>query len=90
MESKMTLLTRSKQTLTLPDLIGYCTTAEAAQELQFHINHIRRMIRRGDLKTKRVGQMLFVSLDSIKQYQEKTKGFDKHSPLKREKIAKSK
>lgn len=86
----MTLLTRTKQLPTMPDLLGYCTTAEAAQELQFHINHVRRMIRRGDLKSKRVGQMLFVSLDSIKQYQEKTKGFDKHSPLKREKIAKSK
>lgn len=86
----MTLLTHHKQTATMPDLVGYCTTAEAAEELQFHINHVRRMIRRGDLKTKRVGQMLFVSLDSIKQYQEKTKGFDKHSPLKREKITKGK
>ncbi len=83
----MTVLT---QNITMPDLVGFCTTIEAADKLDFHVNHVRRMIRRGDLKTKRVGQMLFVSLDSIKQYQEKTKGFEKHSPYKREKITSNK
>ena len=40
----------------MPDLTNFVTTDEAAQELGFNVNHIRRMIRRGDLQTKRVGQ----------------------------------
>ncbi|GIK10739.1 MAG TPA: helix-turn-helix domain-containing protein [Anaerolineales bacterium] len=77
-----------KQKLPMPDLTGYVTTDEAAQELGFHVNHIRRMVRRGDLEIKRVGHMLFISLASIREYQKSTKGFDKHSPLKREKLNK--
>ena len=85
----MTILTRKfHSVVTMPDLTNYCTTDEAAQELKFHVNHIRRMIRRGDLETMRVGHMLFVSKDSIKKYSETTKGHDKHSPLKREKLNK--
>lgn len=72
----------------MPDLTNYCTTDEAAQKLGFHVNHIRRMIRRGDLEAQRVGHMLFVSLASIEKYEKSTKGFDKHSPLKREKLIK--
>jgi excisionase family DNA binding protein len=79
--------TNSKsQDKTMPDLANFITTQEAADDLGFHINHIRRMIRRGDLETMRVGHMLFVSKGSIKQYKESTKGYDKHSPLKREKL----
>jgi len=88
----MSLLTAFRKPLKndMPDLTGYCTTQEASETLGFHINHVRRMIKRGDLEIKRVGHMLFISLRSIKDYQEKTKGFDKHSPVKREKITKNK
>lgn len=82
----MNLFARSHTSKIMPNLTGYVTTDEAAQELGFHVNHIRRMVRRGDLKVKRVGQMIFISLESIKAYKEKTKDFDKHSPLKREKL----
>ena len=82
----MTLLTRTHTSKAMPDLSGYVTTDEAAQELGFHVNHIRRMVRRGDLKIKRVGRMIFVSLESIQAYKESTKDFDKHSPLKRENL----
>lgn len=71
----------------MPDLTNYLTTAEAAAVLGFHVNHIRRMIRRGDLEIMRVGNMIFVSKDSIAKYQESTKGYEKHSPLKRENIS---
>lgn len=85
----MNTLTRKFQSaITMPDLLNFCTTDEAAKELGFHVNHVRRMIRRGDLKTKRVGHMLFVSEDSIKKYKESTKGFEKHSPKKRESLSK--
>jgi excisionase family DNA binding protein len=78
--------TNAKKNDTMPDLTNFVTTSEAAQELGFHVNHIRRMVRRGDLKTMRVGQMIFISSESIKVYKDKTKGFDKHSPLKRENL----
>jgi len=73
---------------TMPDLTNYATTEEAAEELGFHVNHIRRMIRRGDLETMRVGHMLFVAKDSIAKYKDATKGHDKHSPQKRENLNK--
>lgn len=84
----MTVFTHKLSTATMPNLEGYCTTDEAATKLGFHVNHIRRMIRRGDLEVQRVGYMIFVSAKSIKAYQEKTKGFSKHSPHKREKLSK--
>ena len=70
----------------MPDLTNYATTEEAAEELGFHVNRIRRMIRCGDLETTRVGHILFVSKDSIRKYKESAKGQNKHSPLKREKL----
>lgn len=72
----------------MPDLLNYLTTEEAADKLHFHVNHIRRMIRRGDLESVRVGHMLFISKESIDKYKASTKGHDKHSPLKREKLNK--
>lgn len=79
--------TKAKKNHTMPDLTNFVTTNEAAEELGFHVNHIRRMVRRGDLKIKRVGHMIFISTESIKAYKDQTKGFDKHSPLKREKLS---
>lgn len=83
----MKAATRTPPHPIMPDLTNYLTTAEAAESLGFHVNHVRRMIRRGDLEIMRVGNMIFVSKDSIAKYQESTKGHDKHSPLKREKIS---
>ena len=80
------VFTKNKKNDAMPDLTNFITTDEAAQELGFHVNHIRRMVRRGDLTIKRVGRMIFISSESIKVYKDKTKGFDKHSPLKREKL----
>jgi excisionase family DNA binding protein len=80
------VFTKTKKNHIMPDLTNFVTTTEAAQELGFHVNHIRRMVRRGDIETMRVGQMIFISLKSIKAYKDKTKDFDKHSPLKRENL----
>lgn len=70
----------------MPDLANYATTDQAAESLGFHVNHIRRMVRRGDLEVLRVGHMLLISKASIERYKKSTKGHDKHSPLKREKL----
>lgn len=70
-------------TLSMPELTGFLTTQEAAALLGFHVNHVRRMIKRGDLISKRVGHMLFVSSESVKGYKEKTEGFSKFDNRKR-------
>ncbi|RMH38219.1 MAG: DNA-binding protein [Gammaproteobacteria bacterium] len=61
----------------MPDLTGYVTTKEAAELLGYHIDHVRRMLREGDLKGRKVGYMWFVLLDSIRAYQEANKEFNK-------------
>jgi excisionase family DNA binding protein len=67
----------------MPSLAGYIPTKEAADKLGYHVNHVRRMIRRGDFVTVRVGNMLFISVESIDAYQEKTKDFGKHDRTRR-------
>jgi excisionase family DNA binding protein len=62
------------------NLVGYCTAEEAAKKLGFHIVHVRKMIREGDLTGKKVGQMWFVQEESIAEYKEKTRGLDKFDP----------
>jgi excisionase family DNA binding protein len=52
----------------MPDLINYVTTQEAATILGFHVHHVRRMVREGDLKAKKVGYMWFISRKSIEEY----------------------
>jgi len=74
-------LTRSKSsTLKMPDLKDYLTTEEAAKALGFHVEHIRRMRRDGDLEGLRVGQMWFISKKSVTDYKKQTEGFSKFDP----------
>jgi len=67
----------------MQDLTGFITTQEAALKLGYHVNHVRRMIRRGDLVSQKVGHMLFISLASVTAYQELTKEFTKHDRRRR-------
>ena len=52
----------------MPDLTNYVTTQEAAALLGYHVNYIRRMVRLGTLESMRVGNMLFISKESIEKY----------------------
>lgn len=61
----------------MPDLVGYITTKEAAENLGYHIEHIRRMLREGDLRGKKIGYMWFVQQESIEVYRKKTNGLGK-------------
>ncbi len=65
---------------TMPNLADYLTTQEAATKLGFHVDHIRRMLRTGDLVGLKVGQMWFVSKASIDKYRKATEGMDKYDP----------
>jgi excisionase family DNA binding protein len=65
---------------TMPDLANYLTTQEAAQQLQFHIEHVRRMLREGDLDGKKIGYMWFVTKESIDRYLKETADLSKFDP----------
>lgn len=62
------------------DLSNYVTTQEAAKRLGFHIVHVRRMIREGDLTGKKLGNMWFITKESLDKYIQETAGFDKFDP----------
>jgi excisionase family DNA binding protein len=65
---------------TMPDLTDYMTTQEAADKLGYHVDHVRRMLREGDLLGQKVGYMWFVSNQSVTEYLEKTAGLEKFDP----------
>lgn len=54
----------------MPDLTGYLSVPDAAQKLDFHVEHVRRLLRQKELTGKKVGYMWFVSEESIKEYSE--------------------
>jgi excisionase family DNA binding protein len=78
----MTLDTRSNFSTvqTMPDLTNYMTTQEAADRLRYHVEHVRRMLREGDLQGQKVGYMWFVSKQSLDDYLAKTAGLEKFDP----------
>lgn len=57
----------------MPDLTGYISVPDAAQKLDFHVEHVRRLLRQKELVGKKVGYMWFVSEESIKEYSETKK-----------------
>ena len=65
----------------MPDLKDYMTTEEAAKSLGFHIDHIRRMLRLGDLEGEKIsGQSWLVLRKSVIDYKKKTEGLGKFDP----------
>ena len=74
-------LTRSKSpALKMPDLKDFTTTEEAAKALGFHVAHIRRMLREGDLEGLKVGITWLVSRKSVADYKRRTEGLEKFDP----------
>lgn len=65
---------------TMPDLTGYLTTQETASRLGFHVITIRHLLRAKKLSGQKVGQMWFVSRDSVEKYIKDTEGMEKHDP----------
>lgn len=64
----------------MPDLNDYVTTQDASKLLQFHVEHVRRMLRDGDLKGLKVGKTWLVLRESITRYQDFTKDMGKYDP----------
>jgi excisionase family DNA binding protein len=64
----------------MPDLNEFMTVQEAAERLGFHVNHVRRMRRQGDLAGVKVGATWLITKESIQKYIEKTAGLEKFDP----------
>jgi len=64
----------------MPDLKEFITTEEASQLLDFHVVHVRRMLREGDLKGEKVGHTWLVLRKSVDDYLKKTEGMEKFDP----------
>ena len=76
-KNKLPTLSRSKP---MPDLKDYMTTEEAAKRLGFHPDHIRRMLRQGDLTGDKMGITWLVSKKSVDDYKKRTEGLSKFDP----------
>ncbi len=64
----------------MPDLADYITTQEAAKKLGYHVVHVRRMLREGDLQGIKVGYIWLVYKPSVEEYIQKNAGLDKYDP----------
>ncbi len=65
---------------TMPDLNEFMTTQEAAEKLGFTLQGVSKLIRQNRLSAVRFGKVYFVLKESVKTYQETTKGKSKNNP----------
>jgi len=64
----------------MPDLSDFVTTEEAARMLKFHVEHVRRLLREGDLQGAKMGTAWLVLKKSVEEYIKETEGMNKHDP----------
>jgi excisionase family DNA binding protein len=67
----------------MPDLADYITTEEAAKTLGLHVETVRLFLRYKKLAGLKVGRTWLVSIQAVKEYQEKIMGKDKHDPTRK-------
>jgi excisionase family DNA binding protein len=64
----------------MPDLRDFITTEDAARMLNFHVEHVRRLLREGDLKGEKIGKTWLVLRKSVEEYIKETEGMNKFDP----------
>jgi excisionase family DNA binding protein len=64
----------------MPDLRDFITTENAAHMLKFHVEHVRRLLREGDLKGEKIGTAWLVLKKSVDEYIKETEGLNKFDP----------
>ena len=64
----------------MPDLTEYIETDEAAKKLNYHVEHVRRMMREGSIKGIKLGRTWLVQKKSLEEYLERTSSMSKHDP----------
>lgn len=64
----------------MPDLADFITTEEAAKLLQYHVEHVRRMLREGDIKGAKIGKDWLVLRTSVEEYISTYRDLNKYDP----------
>ena len=64
----------------MPDLNEYIQTEDAALKLNYHVEHVRRMMREGSLKGIKIGRTWLVQRQSLEDYLKRTTEMSKHDP----------
>ncbi len=54
-----------------PGKSGYISVEEAADIMELEPNTVRKMMRRGEFRTSRIGRRKFIHADDVKNYHEK-------------------
>ena len=68
----------------MPDLTEYIETDKAAENLKYHVEHVRRMMREGSIKGIKIGRTWLVQKKSLEEYLARTARMSKHSPKRLE------
>ncbi len=64
----------------MPDLQEFITTQEAAKMLDYHVEHVRKMLREGGLRGAKIGHTWLVFKKSVEKYRKDTAGLNKFDP----------
>jgi excisionase family DNA binding protein len=64
----------------MPDIQEFVTTQEAAKILDYHVEHVRKMLRDGNLKGAKMGHTWLVLRKSVEKYRKDTAGLNKFDP----------
>ena len=64
----------------MPDLTEYIETSQAAEKLNYHVEHVRRMMREGSLQGIKIGRTWLVQKKSLDEYVARTANMNKHDP----------
>jgi len=62
------------------DIAEYISTEDAAEMLGYHVEHVRRMIREGDLTSAKVGRSWLVLRRSVEDYLIFNRPLNKYDP----------
>ena len=64
----------------MPDLTEYIETSQAAEKLNYHVEHVRRMMREGSLQGIKIGRTWLVQKKSLDEYVARNANMNKHDP----------
>lgn len=64
----------------MPDLNDFISTEDAAEKLQYHVEHVRRMVRERSLDGVKIGRTWLVKREALDDYMKRTAQMTKHDP----------
>jgi excisionase family DNA binding protein len=64
----------------MPDLNEFISTEEAAEKLEYHVEHVRRMMREGSIAGLKIGRTWLVRREALDSYMKRTASMAKHDP----------